>query len=194
MICLNKNQFFKEFKEELKQLPKEDFDSIIEDFEEHFEIGLSKGRNEKEIAESLGTPNTIAKHAKAYFLVKRAEEKSSLINFLRAIYATIGLGFFNLIFIPVLIGVSFLLFGFFLAAGAIVFAGIASIVSPFIAPYIESISLGGINPIAVFFLGFGITAFGLLFFIANGYIVRWFYNIIIKYLKVNIKIITGGAK
>ena len=192
---MNKKQFFKELREELKQLPKEDFSSIMEDFEEHFEIGLSKGRNEEEIVESLGTPNTIAKHAKAYFLVRRAEEKSSVINFLRAIYATIGLGFFNLIFMSgILLGVSFLLFGFFLAAGAIVFAGIASIVSPFIAPYIESITLGGINPMALFFFGFGLTAFGLLFFIANGYIARWFYNIIIKYLKMNIKIITGVVK
>lgn len=194
MIGLNKNQFFKDLKEELKQLPKEDYESIIGDFEEHFRIGLSNGRNEEEITESLGTPKTIAKHAKAYFLVKRAEEKFSPVNLLRAIYGTIGLGFFNLIFIPILIGVSFLLFAFFLAAGAIVFAGIASIVSPFIAPYIESISLGGINPIALFFLGIGITAFGLLFFIANGYITVWFYNIIIKYLKMNIKIITGGVK
>jgi len=151
---LNKKQFFKELREELKQLPKEDFDSIMEDFEEHFEIGLSKGRNEEEIVESLGTPNTIAKHAKAYFLVRRAEEKSSVINFLRAIYATIGLGFFNLIFMSgILLGVSFLLFGFFLAAGAIVFAGIASIVSPFIAPYIESITRGNkSNSIILFWI------------------------------------------
>lgn len=192
---MNKKQFLKELREELKQLPKEDLDSIMEDFEEHFKIGLSKGRNEEEIAESLGTPNTIAKHAKAYSLVRRAEDKTSVINIFRAIYATIALGFFNLIFVlGVLLGISFLLFGFFLASGAIVFAGITSIVSPFIAPYIENISLGGINPLAIFFFGIGLTAFGLLFFIANGYISRWFFNIIIKYLKMNIKIITGEIK
>lgn len=192
---MNKRQFLKELREELKQLPKEDLDSIMEDFEEHFKIGLSKGRNEEEIAESLGTPNTIAKHAKAYSLVRRAEDKTSVINIFRAIYATIALGFFNLIFVSgVLLGISFLLFGFFLASGAIVFAGIASIVSPFIAPFIEVVSLGGIHPMAIFFFGIGLTAFGLLFFIANGYISRWFFKIIIKYLKMNIKIITGETK
>ena len=195
MICLNKKQFLKELREELKQVPKEDLDSLMEDFEEHFEIGLSKGRNEEELVKSLGTPNTIAKHVKAYFLVRQAEDKTSVINFLRAIFATIGLGFFNLIVRSgVLMGILFLLVGFFLASGAIVFAGITSIVSPFIAPYIENISLGGINPLAIFFFGIGLTAFGLLFFIANGYIARWFYNIIIKYLKMNIKIITGEIK
>jgi len=190
---LKKNQFLKELRAELKKLPKEDLDPLMKDFKEHFEIGLSKGRSEKDIAESLGTPKTIAKHVKADILVRQAEEKTSVINFLRAIYATIGLGFFNLIFVSgILLGVLVLLFGFFLAAGAIVFAGIASIVSPFIAPYIENVSLGGINPIALFFFGIGVTAFGLLFFIANGYIARWFYDIIIKYLKMNLKIITGG--
>jgi uncharacterized membrane protein len=195
VIHLNKKQFLKEVREELKELPKEDLESIMEDYEEHFEIGLSKGRTEEELAESLGDPKTIAKHAKAHFLVRRAEDKTSVSNFLRAIYATIALGFFNLIFVSgILLAASFLLFAFFLASGAIVFAGITSIVSPFIAPYIETLSLGGINPIAVFFFGIGLTAFGLLFFIANGYITRWFYNIIIKYLKMNVKIITGETK
>jgi uncharacterized membrane protein len=195
VLGLNKKQFFKDLREELKQLPKEDLDSLMKDYEEHFEIGISKGRSEEELVKSLGNPNIIAKHVKAYFLVRQAEDNTSVINFLRAFFATIGLGFVNLIFITgIVIGISFLLFGFFLASGAIVFAGVAGIVSPFIAPYIESVSFGGINSIAIFFFGIGLTAFGLLFFIANGYITRWFYYIIIKYLKMNIKIITGEIK
>ncbi len=192
MVRLNKNQYLKELRTELKQLPKEDFEPIMEDFEEHFKIGLTRGRSEKEIIESLGNPKTIAKHVKADLLVKQVEEKTSFINFLRALYAIIGLGVFNLVFvIGILSGLLVLLFGFFLAAGAIVFAGIASIVAPFLAPYVDNISLGGIHPIVIFFVGIGLTSFGLLFFIADGYIAKWFYKIIIKYLKTNIKIIEG---
>ena len=66
---MNKKQFLKELREELKQLPKEDLDSIMEDFEEHFRIGLSKGRNEEELTESLGTPNTNIKLKKPNAIV-----------------------------------------------------------------------------------------------------------------------------
>jgi uncharacterized membrane protein len=193
---LNKKHFIEELKEELKKFPKEDMDSLIYDFEEHFNIGLKKGRNEAEIIKSLGTPKIIAKHAKAYVLVKKAQNNTSVVNFSKAIIATLSLGFFNIVFILgiliALYGTLYgLLFGFFLAAGAIIFAGIAAIISPLIAYYIETISFGGIHPIVIFFFGIGLTSFGLLFFIANGYISLWFSKIILKLLKMNIKIIEG---
>ena len=192
VILLNKKQFLKELRAELKQLQKEDLDPIMEDFEEHFEIGLSKGRSEDELVESLGTPKTIAKHVKADFLVRRAEDKTSFINFSRAFFATLGLGFFNLVFgLGIFLGLLALLFGLFVAAGAFVFAGIASIISPFIEPFVDNLSLGGMNPLAVFFFGIGLTAFGLLIFIADGYITKEFFHITLKYLKYNIKIVTG---
>ena len=189
---MNKKQFLKELRAELKQLQKEDLDPIMEDFEEHFEIGLSKGRSEEELVESLGAPTTIVKHVKADFLVRQAENNNSFINFSRAFFATLGLGFFNLVFgLGIFLGLLVLLFGLVVAAGAFVFAGIVSIMSPFIEPFVDDLSLGGMNPLAVFFFGIGLTAFGLLIFIADWYIIKEFFRIVLKYLKMNIKIVTG---
>ncbi|MDW7669072.1 MAG: DUF1700 domain-containing protein [Bacillota bacterium] len=45
-----------------KDVNKEEISEILEDFEEHFQIGLEEGRTEEEICESLGDPKEIAKN------------------------------------------------------------------------------------------------------------------------------------
>lgn len=189
---MNKEKFLDDLKERLKQLPKEDLDVLMQDFQDHFQIGLDEGRNEKEIIKSLGSPQTIAKHVKAYMLVEQAQDNTSIGNLIKAIIATLSIGFFNIVFISgILVGLYVLLFAFFLAAGSIIFTGLLAIISPFISPFIETLSFGGIHPIVIFFFGIGLTSFGILFFIADGYVARWFYNITLKYCKMNIKIIDG---
>ena len=189
---MNKEKFLEDLKEKLKQLPKEDLDVLMQDFQDHFQIGLDEGRNEEDIIKSLGSPETIAKHVKAYMLIEQAQDNSGIGNFIKALIATFSIGFFNIVFISgILIGFCILLFAFFLAAGAIVFAGMLAIFSPFISPFIDTLSFGGIHPIVIFFFGIGLTSFGILFFIADGYIARWFYHITLKYCKMNIKIIVG---
>lgn len=58
---MNQNEFLGRLRDELYGLPEEEIHDIIQDYKEHFQVGLSKGKSEAEIARELGNPRTIAK-------------------------------------------------------------------------------------------------------------------------------------
>jgi uncharacterized membrane protein len=84
---VNKAQYIQLFKEQLKGLPERDLEELIYDYEEHFTIGLSEGRSEAEIADSLGNPKTLAKEMKANYRISIVEETFTFNNFYRALFA-----------------------------------------------------------------------------------------------------------
>ena len=57
---MNKTEYLKRLSEELGHMPYGDVKDIIQSIEEHFDEGLSEGRSEEEIAESLGDPKDLA--------------------------------------------------------------------------------------------------------------------------------------
>jgi len=195
---MNKNEFLKELSSLLSDLPSEERQEILFDYEEHFSIGLEEGKTEEDIIRGLGNPKAIAKQYKANYIVNQAEANPSPSNILRAVFATIVLGFFNLIFIlgPFL-GIVGALIGLFAASIGITVAGISiffkSALGPalgFLASY--NISVPAVltaNNGATLFLGIGLTSLGLLFIIGNCYLARWLYIGTIKYLKLNLRII-----
>jgi len=184
---MNEKRFINELKKNLKRLSKEDRDEIIEDYEEHFAVGKKKKRKESEIAKSLGNPKHLAKQINADFFIKQAENKKSFTNIVRAIFATLGLGFFNLVFVlGIFLSLVGVLMGLYTISLGLVVAGLVSIIAPF-SQYISM----GTSPFVVIFLGIGFIALGVLTFIGNWYVTKGFYYIIIKYLKMNISIIKG---
>lgn len=62
---MNKKEFIDILKNQLSGLPKEDIDEILYDYEEHFSVGLVRGKSEDEISKELGDPKKIAKSYKA---------------------------------------------------------------------------------------------------------------------------------
>lgn len=50
---MNKAEFIGNLRHELKGIPENEIDDILYDYEEHFQIGLSKGKTEEEIAMEL---------------------------------------------------------------------------------------------------------------------------------------------
>lgn len=191
---MNKKQFMTELRKNLKGLSKEDREEIIEDYEEHFDVGKKKKRKESEIAKSLGRPKQIAKQAKAELLVSKAEKKKSMKNIWRAFFATIGLSFFNLIF---MVGPFFGLLGVVIALFATGFAiavsGLALMIFAFL-PTMEFFYIPAFNHLAMFFAGIGLASLGALFCIGTWYIGKGFYILTIKYIKLNIRIISGGKE
>ena len=71
---MNKDEYLKELRKLLRKLPKEDREDIISDYEEHFTIGMEKGRTEEEISKALGNPKNVAKQIKADHIIKKAED------------------------------------------------------------------------------------------------------------------------
>ena len=190
---MNEKDFLKKLSEKLKGISEEDEQDILNEYEQHFTIGLDKGRTEEELTDSLGNPIEIAKLYKANLLVKKAEETKTPANIFRAVFATISVGFFNLIFIMgPFIGILALMFGLFAAAIAITASGITgffAIIFEFLF-YHQYIYIG-INPFARIFIRIGITAFGLLFLIGVIYLTKFLYTLFIRYIKFNLKVING---
>jgi uncharacterized membrane protein len=194
VVKMNKKLFIEILSSNLKGLPKEEKLDILSDFEEHFAIGNEKGRSEEELTESLGDPKALAKQMRAASLIKKAETNKSASNITQAIFASIGLGFFNIIFLlgPFIAAVAVII-SLFSVAIAIAAAGITgffgSILSPLFSNYINTSIF--INPVVGIFTFIGVGAFGGLFFIGDVYIAKYMYKLTVRYLKFNMRIITG---
>ncbi len=195
---MNKDEYIEKLTKLLKRLPKEEREDIISDYEEHFMIGLEKGRREEEISKALGSPKNVAKQIKAEYMVKRAEDKQSAGSMFEAVLAAAGLGIFNLVFVavPAMIFVAILL-TLFVLGGAMVFGGIyltlANVLQPLLPQYnFNMVTDGGIIGIFAGVLGgIGLTILGLALLVGLAYVTKMFYGLAIKYLKMNLGIIKG---
>lgn len=189
---MNKKDFLNKLSSYLRGIPEEEKRDVISDFEEHFKEGMAEGRKEEDIAEALGDPRLLANQFKASILVSQAEKTTSPVNITRAVFATLGLGFFNLIFIlgPFIAVVSVLIALFacaiaLAAAGITVFFG--TIFGPLFPQYVSTL----VNPAAAIFGSVGVTCLGILFFVGDMYLGKLFYKLFLRYIKFNIRIITG---
>jgi len=189
---MNKKEFLGRLSELINDIPEEEKKDILFDYEEHFRIGLEKGRKEEEIAASLGDPKVIAKQSRVSCILKEAEKTTSVNNIMRAIFAAVGLGFFNLVIVlgPA-IGLIGILVSLFASAFAITISGVAVLFGTLIGPvfawnvYIPFAAVVSIP------LGIGLTALGLLSLIGTFYLTKFFYKLSISYLKMNLQIITN---
>jgi len=200
---MNKREYLEKLSKLLRKLPKEDRNDIISDYGEHFAIGLEKGRTEEEISKALGNPKNVAKQIKADHIIKKAEDKPSVGGMIEAILAAMGLGLFNLIFVavPVLI-VAAIILTLFVAGFAMILAGIYWVLSPLLHLIIPQLALPKFvsspesfwNIVVVIAGGIGLTAGGIILVVAMAYIAKWFYELMIKYLKLNLRIIKGRKR
>jgi uncharacterized membrane protein len=188
---MNKNEFMNSLKSELAGYNQAQIDELCADYEEHFVIGAEEKRTESEIAEKLGDPKMIAREYKTAALVKVAEAKPTPVNIGKALFAFVGLGFFNLVFIfGPFMGAIGLVFGGIVTAIALVFSGIVGVFASVLAPFIDSINVG-MHPVGAFFLSLSLACFGALLAIAMYYMTKLFLSLTLKYLKFNLSVVTG---
>lgn len=190
-----KDDFLKQLERSLTGLSENDKLDILADYREHYEIGKINGRTEEEISHALGDPRSIGKEYSVLTLVKRAEEKPSAEGIGRAIFATLGLGIFNLVIVlmPFLIIISllaiFLFIAFCLVCAGPILTGSAVLELIGIFPAGLPISAPG-----ALFIGIGITCMGLIGILGEFWLARLLYRLAIRYLKWNIAVIHGSEK
>lgn len=195
---MNKDEYLERLKDLVKDMPKEDREDIFLDYEEHFMIGLEKGRTEEEISMALGDPETVAKQIKVEQMIKKAEDKPSVGSIYEAALAAAGLGFFNLVFIagPALLLAAFIV-GLLVIGLAVIFSGILTTISPLLQLLFPQQNLhlpsssGFFGNLVIMGGGIGLTIAGVALVVVMAYVARWFYNLMIRYLKLNLKIIRG---
>ncbi len=196
---MNKDEYLKELTRLMRNLPEEEREDILSDYQEHFIIGVEKGRSEEEIAKALGNPKTVAKQINAEYMVRRAEDKQSAGSMFEAILAAAGLGIFNLIFvaIPALILVAVII-TLFAVGGAMIVGGILITISymfqpvfPHVIDFHLNLGQGILGIFEGVLAGIGLTILGVGLITGMAYITRWLYGLAIRYLKYNIRLIEG---
>ncbi|MEW9677102.1 DUF1700 domain-containing protein [Lentibacillus sp. L22] len=184
---MTEKQFLDQLNTALSKLSAQEREDILQDYREHFAIGKADGKSEEAIADALGSPNKIAKEMLAMYHLEKAETNVTAGNVIRAVWAAIGLGFFNLIIV----------LGPFIGLVAVVFAGwvvgLSFILSPLLV-LMDAVLYPG--TFAFFDLFFSIMLCGLGLFIAIGmyYLTIYLTRGFIHYLKFNSSLVKGGLK
>lgn len=182
---MTKDKFMKRLEELLQGIPDKERKEILYDYEEHFLIGMENGKSEEEIAESLGTPKTIAKELKASYHITKAQSNVTASNVGRAVIATISLGFFNLVFV---LGPFVAIVGVLIALWAVAFS---LTVAPIALLFNFSNLVVFDNYIQQVFIAMTLIGLGVLLGIGMIYVTRWFMKGTLNYLQFNTKIIRG---
>jgi uncharacterized membrane protein len=189
---MNKDEYIKKLSSYLGRIPENERQDVINDFEEHFKEGISEGRTEENIADSLGDPKTLANQLRASILLSEAEKTTSATNITRAVFATLGMGFFNLIFV---LGPFIAIFGIVVALFAlsigITATGIAVFFASIFGPLLPQYFVLGINTAVAIFSSMGVTCMGILFFTGNVYLARILYRLFLRYIRFNLRIVKG---
>ncbi|SEQ06651.1 HAAS signaling domain-containing protein [Piscibacillus halophilus] len=182
---MNKKEFLTSLETRLKKLSNEEREDILQDFSEHFEVGKAEGKTEEEIAHSLGSPGQIGKEILASYYVDKVETSSSTTNIFKAVWAVIGLSFFNLVIV----------LGPFIALVSLIVAGWAIGASFVVSPILFLINIAVFpDAFMLFDLFFSITlcGLGLLLIVGMLYVSRISIKGFVKYLNYNVNLVKGG--
>lgn len=184
---MNKQQFLRELDSSLEAISSAERCEILQDYEEYFSIGLEEGKTEEAIASSLGSPRQIGKELAASYQVEKAKTSATAGNIMRAVWAVIGLGFFNLVIVlgPLagLIGV--------LAGGWA--AGSAFVASPLLVLVNAVINMGTFEWFDLF-LSIALCGTGLFILIGMFFATKAILKGFLRYLKWNASLVKGGMQ
>jgi uncharacterized membrane protein len=121
---MTRDAFLAKLRQGLAGLPQPAIDDIVADYEAHFAEGLAAGRSEAEVGAALGDPSRLARELRAEASLKQWESRKDPSAAVGAIFAVLGLSALDiLVLLPILISVASVIFGLFIAAIAIIFAG-----------------------------------------------------------------------
>ena len=121
---MTREQFLARLRAGLAGLPPIVIDEIITDHDAHFAEGLAAGRSEAEVAAALGDPGRLARELRAEAGLKRWRAERSPSSAAAAVFAVLGLGAIDILFLlPLLMGLCGALFGLFVAVIAGLFGG-----------------------------------------------------------------------
>lgn len=182
---MRNNEFLSTLNSLLSRVPEKERHEMLYDYQEHFEIGANDGKSEKELAGELGDPHVIARELLADYFISKAESDQTATNMFRAIFAAVSLSFFNIIFIA---GPVAALLGTYLALCA---AAILLTLSPFGIMASSFMGFSIENFAFNFFFSLTLVSLGLLMSIGMIYVGKYFYHLILRYIKFNLRIVKG---
>lgn len=185
---MTKREFLNRLYNHLNGLDKNEIDSIMYDYEEHFEMATQDGKSEAQIAQELGAPERIAKEIKTTTIVKKAEVSPTSNNVMQAVMATLGLSILNLFFI---IPVIFTYIGVLISIIAMSFSFL-------LTPLFLSLDyfINGVDAINTFeiFMTVALFGIGIMLIPIIKWIIKLSNQLLITYARWNINTVKGGIK
>ena len=153
------NEYLQALSRALGRFDQAEREDILADYREHFEIGLSQGKTEKQIAAELGEPESIAKLYTALNATTQAEKTKRPQDAMRMVSATIAyrmgkgfvIGTLYLIFVLAIIPV--------FALGASLVIGAAALTCLAVLEFVKSLIAFGFLAV---FLGITFLSMGAL--------------------------------
>ncbi|ATP40983.1 hypothetical protein CSE16_13480 [Solibacillus sp. R5-41] len=185
---MSKKQFLLILKKNLRKLPKNEKEEILQDYEEYFMIGVGEGKIESQIVESLGSPKQIAKELNAVYAIKKVEERKSIKNIFTALFSIMGLSVINCIIITVTLIMLLILIPFTLAYIIGVPIMILSPLILIVMGFVNGFSTIGSGEIFESIKGLSI---GFLLAFLGYYLAKFSSILFIKYLRWNMSIVRG---
>ncbi len=152
---MTRQDFMARLRAGLAGLPPEIVEDLAADYETHFGEAAAAGRSEADVASALGDPARLARELRAEAGLRRWEARRNPSSAMAAVFALLGLGAVDVIFLlPILVSIGGALLGFFIAALACmgVGAGLFAL-GPF---FVSGAPVG-----AVMLAGLGLAATGV---------------------------------
>lgn len=201
---MDKTSFLNALGERLKYLTDNERKDILYDYEEHISAAVLNGEDEAEVIKKLGSPELIARQFSASKMIRQAEADRSAGNVFRAVLATLGLGFLNLVFIVgpffALVGVLISLivssFALIMSGVAVVAVGVFGLAGGNLDLFVHLGNNVRFNQdyFSMGLLGAGVSlgSLGGLMSLGSLWLTKGFYKLTLEYLKLNLRIIKGS--
>jgi uncharacterized membrane protein len=191
---MTRESYLADLRRALGRMSESEKKDILYDYEEHFRIGAAEGRTDEQIARSLGSPRLLGKSYAIDAILEQPREGGGIrvAAILRAVFASISLGFFNIVIVlgPFL-GLVGVMIGLWATAGSLAIAGLGVFLGPLAVLVVPGIvSLGGLSPVFFLFAGIGTAALGVLAVIGMVKLTELFIRATAAYVRLNARIIT----
>lgn len=182
-----RDRYMLELEGMLTIIPEQQRKEWLYDYYIHFQQAVENGQSEEDAALELGDPKLIANEILLGYRVDQAESTSSFGKLSKAVFATVSLGLFNIIFIlgPYL-ALAAVILSLWAVAASIGLAGLVIIAESLVN---ETFSMPQALTVSII-----TTAIAILLFIGLKALTASFYKMTLKYLKFNTRMVKGNNK
>lgn len=189
---MNREQYLRELVTSMEGMGEQEKKEIAADYEEHFRIGVSSGKSEEEIARALGNPRSIGKSYRIDAMLEGPESPGAA-SVLRAVFATMSLGFFNIVVVlGPFVAIVAVVASLWAVAASVGLSGVGLVLGAIARPILPAyITTGGFHPAFLGFAGVGLAALGLLSILGMWQLSKWVVRLIGRYVQLNVRIVTN---
>ena len=185
---MTKTAYMDKLKAYLHSLPSEELEDILSDYDEHFEVGLSKGKTAEEISKELGDPYDISRN---YVSINSIANIPIRNNNNKGLIITILLIAFNVIIVlGPYVSIVALLIAMYISGISFIFGGIALLFG-------NIFNITRVIPqphiLTSFGFGIGLSSLGILTIILGIYLSRLLIDLTKKYISWNMEVVNRGG-